>query len=246
MVRLRLRARRPAANLDPESGQWKAEPIDGWELQQLIARLGSGLPVDRVRKRLRQSVWAPGSLSCEDPASSSWRAALAALSEGKLSGSMCRRKDSWFARFENTCWADLPSRGKYIALSSEPARPRTALQLLNTFEQRLLGHIENQAGETATLESRIADLDKKIRNCTLAIAEGRAFKTAFSNPKCGKTGAQLESILSKGLKTRIRNTRRFVESNLRDLQNLNRDPKLARAELARHIRKIVLAPNNGT
>src|SRR5262245_54851604 len=73
MVRLRFRARRPAANLGPESSQWKAEPLDGWKLQQLIARLGSGLPIHRVRKRLRQSVWAPGSLSCEDPANSQIR-----------------------------------------------------------------------------------------------------------------------------------------------------------------------------
>ena len=45
---------------------------------------------------------------------------------------------------------------------------------------------------------------------------------------------------------RLRDSRRFVEADLLDLQKLlNRNPKLARAELAKHIPKIVLTPQNG-
>ena len=45
----------------------------------------------------------------------------------------------------------------------------------------------------------------------------------------------------------MRDTRRFVESSLHNLQKLlNKNPKLARAEFARHVRKIVLTPTNGT
>jgi hypothetical protein len=42
---------------------------------------------------------------------------------------------------------------------------------------------------------------------------------------------------------RLRDTRRLVETDLRDLQKLlNRNPKTARAELAKHISKITLTP----
>jgi hypothetical protein len=42
---------------------------------------------------------------------------------------------------------------------------------------------------------------------------------------------------------RLRDMRRLVETDLRDLQKLlNRDPKTARAELTKHISKITLTP----
>ena len=42
---------------------------------------------------------------------------------------------------------------------------------------------------------------------------------------------------------RLRDMRRLVETDLRDLQKLlNRNPKTARAELAKHISKITLTP----
>ena len=45
---------------------------------------------------------------------------------------------------------------------------------------------------------------------------------------------------------RLRDSRRFVEADLLDLQKLlNRNPKLARAELAKHIPRIVLTPEDG-
>jgi len=125
MVRLRFRARRPAADLGPESGQWKAEPIDGWKLQQLVARLGSGLPIDRVRKRLRQSVWAPGSLSCEDPANSPIKVPkIVSLGEPTFGFRLLERLDRWasvsrvktyslIAQFESSIFEQL-------AFSSQP------------------------------------------------------------------------------------------------------------------------------
>ena len=101
------------------------------------------------------------------------------------------------------------------------------------------------------MEAKIASLEKKIQNCTSAIAEGHAFKSLLNQislleAEMRQAESQLASVRSKGSKVRMRDTRRFVESGLRDLQQpLNRNPKLARAELAKHIRKIVLTPNNG-
>lgn len=133
MVRLRFRARRPAANLGPESGQWKAEPIDGWKLQQLIARLGSGLPIDSVRKRLRQSVWAPGSLSCEDPANSPIKVLkIVSLGEPTFGFRLLERLDRWasvsrvktyspIARFESSIFEQLAfSAGGCLDTESRP------------------------------------------------------------------------------------------------------------------------------
>jgi hypothetical protein len=51
----------------------------------------------------------------------------------------------------------------------------------------------------------------------------------------------------EGVRARIRDTRRFVEAGLNDLQKLlNGEPRLARAELAKHIQKIVLTPQGKT
>jgi len=57
---------------------------------------------------------------------------------------------------------------------------------------------------------------------------------------------QLETVRSKSARMRLRDTRHFVGADLRDVQKLlNRNRKLARAELAKHIPKIVLTPQNG-
>jgi len=48
---------------------------------------------------------------------------------------------------------------------------------------------------------------------------------------------------SRGARMRLRDMRRLVETDLRDLQKLlNRNPKTARAELAKRFSKITLTP----
>jgi hypothetical protein len=63
-----------------------------------------------------------------------------------------------------------------------------------------------------------------------------------------ETKARLESAKPKALRIRMQDTRRFVEAKLRDLRKLmNTRPRIARAEMAKHIqKKIVLAPEEKT
>ena len=142
-------------------------------------------------------------------------------------------------------------KGLLAALQATVFNPAVLNYVLNSFEERVLQHIENRAGETGTLEARIAELEKRVRNCTAAIAEGRAYKSLLDQiglleAEMQQAKEQLETVRSKGGRMRPRDTRRFVEADLRDVQRLlNRNPKLARAELAKHIAKIVLTPQDG-
>ncbi len=137
------------------------------------------------------------------------------------------------------------------ALQTTVFNPAVVNYTLRSFEQRLVRHIKNQIGETGALEARIADLERKIRNCTIAIAEGHAFKSlldqiALMETEMRVAKERLESARAEGLAKRMRDTRRFVETSLGDLQMLlNRNPKLARAGLAKHARKITLTPKGG-
>jgi len=101
------------------------------------------------------------------------------------------------------------------------------------------------------LVKKIADLERKINNCTTAIAEGCAFKSLLDQlglfeTELQQTKARLESVKPEGVRLRMREIRRFVEADLYDLRKLpNREPKLARVAFAKHIKKIVLTPECG-
>jgi hypothetical protein len=119
---------------------------------------------------------------------------------------------------------------------------------LKSFEQHLLRGLDNHVGETSVLEKKIVDLERKIRNCTSAIAEGHAFKSlldrlGFLETERQQAKLRLETMKPEGVRVRIRETQRFVVAGLSDLRELlNREPRLARTVLAKHIRKIVLRP----
>ena len=54
---------------------------------------------------------------------------------------------------------------------------------------------------------------------------------------------KLASLEPRQLKSRLRETRKFVEARLRRLQSmLTGEPRIARAEIAKHVRKITLTP----
>jgi site-specific DNA recombinase len=120
---------------------------------------------------------------------------------------------------------------------------------LKSFEQQLLKEIENRPSEASTLEKKIADIERKVRNCTMAIAEGHAFKSLLDQlgsleAELQQTKARLGNARPEAVRVRMQETRLFVEAELRDLQRLlNAEPRMARAEMAKHIEKrIVLRP----
>jgi hypothetical protein len=138
-------------------------------------------------------------------------------------------------------------------LGASVFNPAVVSYTLQNFERQLLREIEKRTGETCAPEKQIADLERKIRNCTTAIAEGRAFKSlleqlGFLEAELQQAKARAESAKPGALRVRMQDTRRFVEGKLHELQKLlNAEPRMARAELAKHIQKrIVLKPEGKT
>jgi len=121
-----------------------------------------------------------------------------------------------------------------------------------SFEQGLLRAIENRGCETSLLDRKIAELDTKIHNCTAAIAEGHPFKSLLEQvglleAEMQQAKSERENIRPEGLKARLRDTRRFVEANPCNLRELlSGEARMARAELAKHIQRIVLTPHGKT
>jgi hypothetical protein len=117
---------------------------------------------------------------------------------------------------------------------------------LEAFEQELLRAIENRGCKTSVLDRKIADLEKKIRNCTTAIAEGHGYKSLLEQvglleAELEQARSEREDIRPESLRVRMRDTRRFVEINLGNLRELlSGEARMARVELAKHIRRIVL------
>jgi hypothetical protein len=138
-------------------------------------------------------------------------------------------------------------------LAARVFNPTVVAYTLEGFERQLLGEIEKHAGEASAQEKKITDLERKIRNWTTAIAEGGAFQSlldqiGFLETELQETKASLENGRPGALRIRMQDTQRFVEAKLRELQKLlNTKPRMARAEMAKHIQKrIVLTPEGKT
>jgi hypothetical protein len=105
----------------------------------------------------------------------------------------------------------------------------------------------NQCGDQLeALRRRARELDRKIGNCVAAIAKGLNSPAATAEIRDLKQ--QLAGIHEKligaqpaAVNVRMRDTRQFVDSRLRELQVLfNAEPQTVRAEIAKHVRKITL------
>lgn len=58
---------------------------------------------------------------------------------------------------------------------------------------------------------------------------------------------KLASLEPRAVRLQLRDTRRFVEARLRNLQSmLTGEPRLVRAEIAKHVEKITLTPEGRT
>ena len=94
-------------------------------------------------------------------------------------------------------------------------------------------------------------IEAKIRNCTEAIA--RMGWSTFLRAQLQDLESQhreladkLAALEPRVLKSTFRDTRRFVEARLKNLQSmLTGEPRLVRAEIAKHVEKITLTPEEG-
>ena len=100
----------------------------------------------------------------------------------------------------------------------------------------------NRKGErTALLHERLKVIQRQIHNCTDAIAEGKRYpslmeKLAELEQELADTKAKIAFSAPGEAKLLMRDTRRFVEARLANLQSmLVGQPRIARAEIAKHV-----------
>jgi site-specific DNA recombinase len=123
---------------------------------------------------------------------------------------------------------------------------------LHAFEQQLLAAMHRKGNDSVLAQRRIEAIQRQIRNCTDAIAEGKRYpslmkKLAELEQQLADAKAKIASSEPRAIQLRMRDTRRFVENRLRELQSvLNREPRIARAEIAKHVQKITLTPEGQT
>jgi len=133
-------------------------------------------------------------------------------------------------------------------LQAKVLHPDVAAYTSSRFENELEQAASPQSGETATFRRRVEQLEREIRNCTEAIFSMGL--SPFLRERLTKLETEhrdltekLASLEPRHLKSRLRETRKFVEARLRRLQSmLTGEPRIARAEIAKHVRKITLTP----
>jgi len=133
-------------------------------------------------------------------------------------------------------------------LQAKVLHPEVAAYTLSRFEDELDQAASRQSGETATFRRHVEQLEREIRNCTEAISSMGL--SPFLRERLTKLETEhrdltekLASLEPRQLKSRLRETRKFVEARLRRLQSmLTGEPRIARAEIAKHVRKITLTP----
>jgi hypothetical protein len=95
-------------------------------------------------------------------------------------------------------------------------------------------------------------IQQQIRNCTDAIAEGKRYpslmeRLAEMERELADTNTKIEYSEPRAIRLRLRDTRRFGETRLGRLQSLlTGEPRVAGAEIAKHVEKIILAPEGRT
>jgi site-specific DNA recombinase len=143
--------------------------------------------------------------------------------------------------------------GQLLAgLQAKVLHPDVVGYALSLLEERLVRRMNQQGTETASLRPRVEQLERQIRNCTEAVASMglstflRAQLTDLETQHQELRG-KLASLEPRTVRLQLRDTRRFVEARFQSLQSmLTGEPRLARAEIAKHVEKIILTPEGRT
>jgi hypothetical protein len=112
--------------------------------------------------------------------------------------------------------------------------------------------MSRQSGETSAVRRRAELVERQIRNCTEAIASVGLWGALHGQLTSLETQhreltEKLASAEPRAVRSRLRDTGRFVEARLKNLQSmLTGEARLVRAEIAKHVEKITLTPEGGT
>jgi hypothetical protein len=122
--------------------------------------------------------------------------------------------------------------------------PDVVRYTLKRFEEELEKALAARREGDADRRRQEIDLERKIANQLRGLSDGYS---RLITEEIARLEYQLNSLRDRlhpaTAKLQMRDTRRFVESRLRDLRALwNGDPRIAREEIAKHVRKITLKP----
>ena len=137
-------------------------------------------------------------------------------------------------------------------LQAKVLHPDVMAYTLDVFEEQLLLAANRRGEESAVMQRRVETIQKQIRNCTDAIAEGKRSPSLMERlseleQELADTKAKILYSESREVKLRLKDVRRFAEARLKHLQTMfSGEPRIARAEIGKHVQKITLTPEGSS
>jgi hypothetical protein len=118
---------------------------------------------------------------------------------------------------------------------------------LNRFEEELAKALHGRSQKDGELRRQAAEIERSIANLLCGLSDGYSPAITAEIVRGEKRLAEVQERLRTAeppiFKLKMRDTRQFVESRLRDLSGLlEREARIAREEIAKHVRKITLRP----
>lgn len=157
-------------------------------------------------------------------------------------------------KFRGTCSNNFTIRKAILEsqllskIQTQILAPEVIDYTLTRFEAELKKAMQSITGQLDILETRRRKLTKEIDNLTDFIAEGKGSvavrnKLADKERQLQTLTEQITASTPESIRTKVQETRSFVESNLRDIRRLlGSDPQSAKAAIARHMPQIEMKP----
>jgi site-specific DNA recombinase len=132
-------------------------------------------------------------------------------------------------------------------LQEKVLHPDVVNYTLKRFEEELEKALAGRRHGNADLRRQEAELERKIANQLRGLSDGYSRliteEIARLEFQLNSVRRRLEAANPESVELQMRDTRRFVESRLKDLSALwEGDPRIAREEIAKHVKKITLTP----
>jgi hypothetical protein len=137
-------------------------------------------------------------------------------------------------------------------LQSRVFHPDVIRYTFSCLEEQLARQMNRRGDETAAMRRRVQEIEGQIRHRTEAIANmglsnALRFRLTDLEAKHQELTEKLASFEPPAMKLGLRDSRRFVETRLRNLHSmLTGEARLVRAEIAKHVQKITLTPDGRT
>jgi site-specific DNA recombinase len=132
-------------------------------------------------------------------------------------------------------------------LQERVLHPDVVAYTVTRFEEELANALAATRQGDSDLRRQASELEKGIANQLRGLSDGYSLAITTEIAKLEKQLSEIRQRLRKSepatFKLQMRDTRRFVESRLLDLSALwNGEVRIAREEIAKHVRKITLKP----